>query len=238
MGSVIVLSLIIVAAFGVLCYLFNESRIKQLDSLTIAAVEARADVLGPKQTAEAGMQMKPSEIEDEAAAAPEESDEGGPSRSGPLSAPVTGYEYREMLEENGDNYVLPQWMVNFFSSSDICHTLDPADNVLFVVKVNDPRNAEKDLIDIAADCDMSTQTIALRLSFGEGAAAEALRTKFYLFERGDLFELNRLVHQNDLRIDILARAPDYTLEYARTLHARLPQSILSQLKNVLAKIPS
>ncbi|MBI4830016.1 MAG: hypothetical protein HY801_00350, partial [Candidatus Lindowbacteria bacterium] len=146
-------------------------------------------------------------------------------------------EYREMLEEGGENYVLPQWMVNFFSSSDMCHTLDPADNVVFIVKLNDPANAEK-LIDVTADCDMNSQTVALKFCFGDGASAEALKTKFYLFERGDLFELNRLMRQNDLRIDALIRAEDFTLEYLGTIHMKLPQSVSTHLKDILARIPT
>jgi len=42
MVSVIVLSLLIVATFVVLCYMFSEARI-ELDSPTIAAMEARAE---------------------------------------------------------------------------------------------------------------------------------------------------------------------------------------------------
>ena len=149
---------------------------------------------------------------------------------------ISEYEYREMLEEGGGNFVLPQWIANFFSSSDICHTLDPTDNVIIVAKLSDPKNAESGIVDISASSDMTTQTVALKLSFGEGAAAETFGTKFYLFERGDLFELSRLVCQNDLRIDILTRASDYTLEYVRTMSAGLPPDVLTQLKGVLAKV--
>ncbi len=238
MGSLIVLTLIIVAAFAVLCYLFSESRI-ELDSLTIAAVEARAEALSTRKAVEVGVQPKPSAREKEMPAVHSEAVvETGAEMPDSYSASATGYEYRELLEENGENYVLPQWMVNYFSSSDICHTLAPNDNVVFVVKLNDRKNAERNEFDITADCDMSTQTITLKFAFGEGATAEVMKTKFYLFERGDLFELNRLVRQNDARVDVLTRAPDYTLEYTRTIHARLPQSVLTQLKNVLARIPS
>jgi len=134
--------------------------------------------------------------------------------------------------------VLPQWIVNFFSSSDICHTLDPHDNVVFIAKLRDAANVRGDMVDFSAESDMSTQTIALNLYFGEGSSGEALKTKFYLFERGDLFELNRLVHQGNVRIDVLTRGEDYSLEYASTVYTRLPQEALAQLKNVLAKIPS
>lgn len=238
MGSLIVLSLIIVAAFAVLCYLFNESRI-ELDSLTIAAVEARAEALDTRHPADASGQIKLSTREKEAPVADSEAVvETGAEMPEAYPASTTGYEYRELLEENGENYVLPQWMVNYFSSSDICHTLSPTDNVLFVVKLNDRNNAERNELDITADCDMSTQTVALKFAFGEGATAEVMKTKFYLFERGDLFELNQLVRQSDARVDVLTRAPDYTLEYARTIRAVLPQNVLAQLKNVLAKIPS
>ncbi len=240
MGSVIVLTLLVVAAFIMLWYLFNEARI-ELNPPTIAAMEAHAEAVEARRTAEM-------DAERESAAAPEHNrrgseyayetvEDGAEAEEPPLPA-ATDYEYREMLDEGGENYVLPQWMVNFFSSGDICHTLDPSDNVLFVVNLNDPKNAEAGIIDMSAECDMSTQTITLKLCFGEGAAAETLRTKFYLFERGDLFELNRLVRQGDVRIDVLTRAADYTFEYACTVHTRLPQNVSPQLKNVLAKIPS
>lgn len=150
---------------------------------------------------------------------------------------VTDYEYRVMLEEGGDNYVLPQWMLNFFSSSDICHTLDPSDNMVIISKLNNAENAEAGVIDISADCDMGTQTVALKLCFGEGADSETFKTKFYLFERGDLFELGRLVRQSDIRIDILTRGADYTLEYLRTIYCKLPHDILEKIKDVLSKNP-
>ncbi len=239
MGSLILISLIIVVIFAVLCYLFNDSRVIELDSLTIAAVEARAEALSTRQAPAVSPLPRPPAREKTTPVADSEAvvETGAEMpRAYPPSAP--GYEYRELLEENGENYVLPQWMVNFFSSSDVCHTLDPADNVLFVVKLNDRKNAEGNTPEITADCDMSTQTIALKFAFGEGATAEALRTKFYLFERGDLFELNRLVRQNDARIDVLTRAPDYTLEYTGTMRVRVPQSVLAQLKSILARVPS
>lgn len=231
MGSVIVLSLLIVAMFVVLCYLFNESRI-ELDSPTIAAMEARAEALR-----KAASETYPEEANSyrQTAHSKEPARPGAPDVA--PAAPLTTYEYREMLEEGGENYVLPQWMVNFFSSSDLCHTLDPSDNVVFIAKLMDVKNAEGADPDISAEPDMSTQTVAFSMCFGQGAAAETLKTKFYLFERGDLFELNRLAHQKDVRIDILTRAPDYTLDYSHTVRARLPQSLLTQLKNVLTKIP-
>ncbi len=238
MGSVIVLSMLIVATFVVLCYLFNESRV-ELDAPTIAAMEARAEAIETRREDERLAEQRSSAVERRVWAQSDEAEEAG-VKPAPLAPAMdaTGYEYREMLKEGGENYVLPQWMVNFFSSSDICHTLDPADNVMFVAKLNDARNAETGIVDFSADCDMSTQTIALNLCFGEGAAAETLRTKFYLFERGDLYELNRLARQSEVRMDILTRAADYTLEYACTIRSRLPQAVLSQLKDVLAKIPT
>lgn len=238
MGSVIVLSMLIVATFVVLCYIFNESKI-ELDTPTIAAMEARAEALEAKQDGERPAGGRASVEERRVWASSDEAAEAGvkPVQFSPAMS-ASGYEYREMLKEGGENYVPPQWMVNFFSSGDVCHTLDPADNVVFVAKLNDTRNADRGIVDFSADCDMSTQTIALKLCFGEGAAAESLRTKFYLFERGDLYELNRLARQRDARIDILTRAADYTLGYACTIRARLPQAVLSQLKDVLAKIPT
>ena len=239
MGSLIVLSLLIVATFVVLCYIFNESRI-ELSSPTIAAMEAHAETLDARREAERQAEREPTVVqeryysEDSAGTAESEAD----TADFPSMPPMTDYEYRELLKEGGENYVLPQWIVNFFSSSDICHTLDPNDNVVFIAKLRDAGNARGDIMDFAAESDMSTQTIALNVCFGEGASEETLKTKFYLFERGDLFELNRLVRQDEVRIDILTRGEDYTLEYACTFHARLPQDTLSQLKNVLAKIPS
>lgn len=238
MGSVIVLSMLIVAMFVVLCYLFSESRI-ELDAPTIAAMEARAESFETTREDDRPAEERSYSEQSRVWAHSDEADEAGVKPAPlPPTMDVTGYEYREMLKEGGDNYVLPQWMVNFFSSSDICHTLDSADNVVFVAKLNDARNADAGIVDFSADCDMSTQTIALKLCFGQGAAAETLRTKFYLFERGDLYELNRLARQREVRLDILARAADYTLEYACTIRSRLPQAVLSQLKDVLAKIPT
>ena len=241
MGSVIVLSLLIVATFVVLCYIFSEARI-ELDSPTIAAMEARAE-------AEEASRKSEQEIESEPVA-PE-----GDEQPLPLPAEVVShdiesvveelpvvnhgeYEYRETLEEGGENFVIPQWMVNFFSSSNLCHTLDASDDVLMIVKLNDARAGDAGIIDMSAECDMSTQTVAFKMCFGQGVAAETLNTKFYLFERDDRFELNRLVRQNDLRIDILTRTPDYTLEYARSVRTEIPQEILTQLRSILEKVPS
>ena len=238
MGSLIVLLLLIVATFVVLCYIFNESRI-DLSSPTIAVMEAHAEALEARREAERQSRREPAAHESyHSADSGEPAAEEAETDDFPSVPRVTDYEYRELLEEGGGNYVLPQWIVNFFSSSDICHTLDPSDNVVFVVKLRDSRNAQGDVIDFVAESDMSTQTIALNLCFGRGASEEKLKTKFYLFERGDLFELNRLARQGNVRIDILARGEDFTLEYGCTVHTRLPQDTLLQLKNVLAKIPS
>ncbi len=231
MSSVAVLAVILVAAFIMLCYLFNESRI-EADSVTIAAVEARAKKAEPKRkTAPLEDEERPEPVRERQKAAQPDAEPAPPQ-------PAAAYEYRELLQENGDNYVIPQWMVNYFSSSDICHTLDVTDKVLFIVKLSEPNCAERSGIDISAECDMSTQTVSLKLCFGEGAAGEAVRTKFYLFERGDLFELNRLVRQQDVRVDVLSRAADFTLDYVKTLHTRLPQAVAAQLKNVLSKVPT
>lgn len=231
MGLVILLSLLIVAAFVALCYMFNESRV-ELDSPTIAAMEAHTEALEAKRRAEEEPEPQP----EQAPYIPPQ--DAAPDFEPPAPARVSDYEYREMLEEGGGNYVLPQWIVNFFSSSDICHTLDRSDNVIIVVKLSDAKNAETGIVDIYADCDMTTQTVALKLGFGEGASAETFQTKFYLFERGDLFELGRLVRQQDIRIDVLTRGADYTLEYAGTVRAIVPHGVLSQLKDVLKKIPA
>jgi len=183
------------------------------------------------------------EEEEEPAAIPYEEEVVDELEEEETSAPppplqVTDYEYRVMLEEGGENYVLPQWMLNFFSSSDICHTLDPSDNMVIIVKLNNARNEESGDIVLSADCDMSTQTVALKISFGEGVEAETFKTKFYLFERGDLFELGRLVRQDDIRIDMLTRGADYTLEYSQTLYCGLPRILIEKIKDVLSKIPA
>jgi len=94
------------------------------------------------------------------------------------------------------------------------------------------------MVDISADSDMTTQTVTLKVCFGEGAAAETFRSKFYLFERGDLFELGRLVRQEEIRIDILTRGADYTLQYALTVRGKMPHGVPTQLKSVLSKIPA
>jgi hypothetical protein len=233
MSSVIILLIVLVAAFIFLCYLFNQSRV-ELNSLTIAAVEARSEA-----TASREKKSPASETESEHSSRAPQQKKSAPTMEPAVQAPAAvSYEYRDLLDETGENYVVPQWMANFFSSSDICHTLDHADKVVFIVKLADSRNAEDSLINLSAECDMSTQTIALKFCFGEGAAAETFRTKFYLFERGDLFELNRLVRQQDARIDILVRSAEYTLEYLGTLYTRVPHPVLAQLKNVLSKIPS
>lgn len=235
MGSVIILSMLVVATFVLLCYSFSTSRI-ELEAPTIAAMEARAEA------AERGRPEEP-------ATAKEEAPQSGRAETGvkekedetvaaPAPLAMATYEYRELLVEGGENYVLPQWMINFFSSGELCHTLDSADNVVFIARLNDARGVDEQDVEIYAEPDMGTQTIALKLSFGNGPTAETLKTKFYLFERGDLFELNRLVRQKDARIDILTRGADYTLEYSHTIHRRLEPSLLTQLKNVLAKIPA
>ncbi|UCD57844.1 MAG: hypothetical protein JSV16_01665 [Candidatus Hydrogenedentota bacterium] len=235
MESVIVLSLIIVATFAVLWYLFTNARI-ELDSPTIAAMEAHAEALeASEETKRPAVEESAAKQEDMGPGSGEAGEAGVEAVGSSPAVDATDYEYREMLEEDGENYVLPQWMVNFFSSSDICHTLDPADNVVFIVRLNDTSNAEASVIDISAECDIRAQTIALKLCFGEGAAAETFKTKFYLFERGDLFELNQLMRQEDVRIDVLTQATDYTFEYVCTVHAILPQDVLAQLKNALAK---
>ena len=236
MGSVFILLLLIVAVFVVLCYLFNESRV-ELDSPTIAAMEAHAEAVQAVREPEHG----PAVVTESERRDLSGDDFVRPEAEIAADVPpmkVSDYEYREMLEEGSENYVLPQWMVNFFSSSDLCHTLDASDNVVLIAKLSDARNAETGIIDTSADCDMSTQTVSLKLCLGQGAAAETIGTKFYLFERGDLFELNRLIRQEDLRIDVLTRAADYTLGYACTVHTRVPQNMVTQLRSVLAKIPT
>lgn len=241
MGSVIVLSLLIVATFVVLCYIFSEAGI-ELDSPTIAAMEARAEAEEASRKSEQENEPEPVAHEeiDRTIPLPEEA-VSHDIESVVEELPVVShgeYEYRETLEEGGENYVIPQWMVNFFSSSNVCHTLDASDNVLMIVKLNDARTGDAGIIDMSAESDMSAQMVAFKVCFGQGAAAETLNTKFYLFERDDLFELNRLVRQNDLRIDILTRTPDYTLEYARSVRTEIPQEILTQLRSILAKVPS
>lgn len=232
----IVLSLLVVATFVMLCYVFNESRI-ELESPTIAAMEAHTEAVEARLKAEQPLAgTAEEEYED---AGPEEApedpiDQGEP----PPLLKLADYEYREMLDEGGENYVLPQWIVNFFSSSDVCHTLDSDDSVVIIAKLNDARNAERGMVDISADSDMTTQTVTLKLCFGEGAAAETFRSKFYLFERGDLFELGRLVRQEEIRIDILTRGADYTLQYALTVRGKMPHGVPTQLKSVLSKIPA
>lgn len=240
MISVMMLSLLIVAAVVVLFYLFNESKLEP-DSPTIAAMEAHTEAVEARRKAE-------QEYESRSVPAPREEPRGASAAEAceePAELPRTGkrydvpdYEYREMLEETGGNYVLPQWILNFFSSSDICHTLDSSDNVIAIVKLNDPKSAESGIVDISTECDMTTQTVALKLCFGEGAVAEVFKTKFYLFERGDLFEISRLAHQTDIRIDVLTRGADYSLEYACTLRAGLPQEVATQIKSVLTRIPA
>ena len=240
---IIVLSLAIVATVIALVYLFNESRL-QPDSPTIAAMEAHAEALEARRRAEMEYEKPP------AAPQPQVDGFGPPETENsesyapfddtadaalPLLVELPDYEYREMLEDGGGNYVLPQWIANYFSSSDICHTLDQSDNVVIILKMADPNSIETGIFDVSADCDMSTQTVALKLLFGEGAAAEDFKTKFYLFERGDLFELGRLVRQDQVRVDILSRGTDYTLDYACTTRIELPAAVLSQLKDVLAK---
>ena len=240
---IIVLSVAIVATVIALVYLFNESRL-QPDSPTIAAMEAHTEALEARRRAEMEYVKPP------AAPQPQVDGFGPPETEGPESyAPFDdtadaalppliqppNYEYREMLEDGGGNYVLPQWIINYFSSSDTCHTLDQSDNVVIILKMNDPSSIEAGIFDVSVDCDMSTQTVALKLLFGEGAAAEDFKTKFYLFERGDLFELGRLVRQGQVRVDILTRGSDYTLDYACTIRITLPPTALAQLRDVLAK---
>jgi hypothetical protein len=240
---IIFLSLVIVVGVIALVYLFNESKL-QPDSPTIAAMEAHTEALEAKRRAEM-------EYDEEPPAAPQPQVEGfGPPETEdsdsyapyedeadmdlPPLVELSDYEYRKMLEDGGGNYVLPQWIANFFSSSDVCHTLDQSDNVVLIVKMTDPNSVETGIFDVSVDCDMTTQTVALKLHIGEGAAAEDFKTKFYLFERGDLFELGRLVRQDQVRVDILTRGSDYTLDYACTIRITLPPTILTQLRNVLA----
>ncbi|MBI5118904.1 hypothetical protein HZA56_20740 [Candidatus Poribacteria bacterium] len=238
MASIIVLASLIVVTIAVLCYLFNDARI-EIEAPTIAAMEARADSFATQEPATEKVEMEsPATRRYPTTGVAKTVAEPDPGQAEiPLRSETASYEYREMLEEGGENYVLPQWMINYFSSSDICHTLDPGDNVIFIAKLNDPANAEK-LIDISAECDMGTQTVALKACFGEGATGETLKMKFYLFERGDLFELNRLTRQKDLRIDALVRSAELTLEYLGTIHMKLPQNVSTQLKGILAKIPA
>jgi hypothetical protein len=238
MVSIIVLALLIVVTIAALCYVFNDARI-EIETPTIAAMEARADALTAQEPAlEKVVMDSPATRRYPTIGAAKAAAEPEPGQAEiPLRSESASYEYREVLEEGGENYVLPQWMVNYFSSSDICHTLDPADNVIFIAKLNDPANAEK-LIDISAECDMGTQTVALKVCFGEGATGETLKTKFYLFERGDLFELNRLTRQKDLRIDALIRSAELSLEYLGTIHMKLSQNVSTQLKGILSKIPA
>jgi hypothetical protein len=217
MGLVIMLSLLIVATFIVLCHMFNESAV-ELDSPTIAAMEAHTEALEARQRAEEGPEPEPEPMPP---AFEEKPWAEAPLEAAPLVEPfeppkLSDYEYREMLEEGGGNFVLPQWITNFFSSSDICHTLDPSDNMLIIVKLSDSKNAETGVVDIYAECDMTTQTVSLKLGFGEGASAETFQTKFYLFARGS----------------------DYTLEYAGTARAVIPHRVLSQLKDAIAKTPA
>lgn len=235
MGPVIALSLLIVALFVALCYLVNESRI-ELDSPTIAAMEAHTEAVEAKReseprAAEAPVISKPREPE-EKPVAPEPTPP--PEPMPPIE--VSSYEYRDMLNPSGENYVLPQWMANYFSSSDVCHTLDESDSVVVITKLNDAAAAESGLVEIAAESDMTSQTFTLKLCFGEGATAEILATKFYMFERGDLFELSRLSQQAELRIDVLTRGSDYTLDYACSAFTEIPEEILAQLKDILSKI--
>ncbi|RJP67223.1 MAG: hypothetical protein C4532_14935 [Candidatus Abyssobacteria bacterium SURF_17] len=238
MGSIIVLSLLTIAAFIALCSIFNKAKI-ELGVPTIAAMEARAGMLQAEADVEAkGEEDEPASQEYARAALDQTGESGAETTENYATMNASGYEYRELPVEAGENYVLPQWIVNFFSSGELCHTLDPSDNVVFIAKLNDAGNASSGAIDISADSDMSTQTIAVKVCFGQGAAAETLKTKFYLFERGDLFELNRLVRQSSLRIDILTRSADYALEYADTIHTKIPPGALTQLKGVLTKIPT
>lgn len=241
MGSVIVLSLLVVATFVVLCYVFSDARI-ELDSPTIAAMEARAEAEVSGRSSEMDDEPEvPAPAESEQTTSPPAEVVDPEMESVVKELPVVShseYEYRETLEEGGENYVIPQWMVNFFSSSNVCHTLDASDNVIMIVKLNDARAVDAGIIDMSAECDMSTQTVGFKMCFGQGAAAETVSAKFYLFERDDLFELNRLVRQSDLRIDILTRTPDYTLQYARSVHTEVSQEILTQLRTILTKVPS
>jgi hypothetical protein len=257
MVSVILLLLLVASATIVIFYLFWASGLDP-DSPTIAAMEAHAEAVEARRRAklessigEVGQEIYkdasaeiPDEeeesdyseqVEPEPPESYDEPDEPAPDEELPVIE-ISEYEYREMLDEAGGNYVLPQWIVNFFSSSDVCHTLDAEDNVTIMAKLSDPQSAEAGVVDISADCDMGTQTVTLKLCFGEGAAAESFRTKFYLFERGDLFELSRLVRQDDLRLDILTRSSDYTLEYVRTMRVGMPSTVQARLRTVLAKV--
>ena len=148
MGLVIMLSLLIVATFIVLCYMFNESAV-ELASPTIAAMEAHTEALEARQRAEEEPEPEPVPMPPAFEEKPleEEPWAEAPQEAAPLIEPfappkLLDYEYREMLEEGGGNFVLPQWITNFFSSSDICHTLDPSDNMLIIVKLSDSKNAE------------------------------------------------------------------------------------------------
>ncbi len=239
MVSVIFLSLLIVATIVALVYLFNESKV-QRDSPTIAAMEAHTEALEARRRAEVehGYQPDPSEGPERIEGFDPPDTEGRDFAAAPAELPpiaaVSDYEYREMLDEGGGNYVLPTWIGNFFSSSDICHTLDRSDDVVIIVRMSDPASVDSGIFEFSLDSDMTTQTVTLKLCLGQGAAAETFQTKFYLFERGDLFELGRLARQDEARIDILTRASDYTLEYGRTTRAALPRQLLAQLKGVLA----
>ena len=239
---IILLSLAIVATVIALVYIFNESRL-QPDSPTIAAMEAHAEALEAKRRAKIEHYRPPApqpRIQGFGPPEAESSESYAPFEDTadvalPPLVELPDYEYREMLEDGGGNYVLPQWVANYFSSSDICHTLDQSDDVVIILKMADPNSIETGFFDVSVDCDMSTQTVALKLLFGEGAAAEDFKTKFYLFERGDLFELGRLVRQGQVRVDILTRGSDYTLDYACTIRITLPPTALAQLRDVLAK---
>ncbi len=54
----------------------------------------------------------------------------------------------------------------------------------------------------------------------------------------DLNVLGRLVRQEEIRIDILTRGADYTLQYALTVRGEMPHGVPTQLKSVLSKIPA
>jgi hypothetical protein len=243
MVSVIFLSLLIVVSIVALVYLFNESKV-QPDSPTIAAMEAHTEALEARRRAEMEYEYRsdpsegPENIEGFGPPDTEGRDFAAAPAELPPIAPVSDYEYRAMLDEGGGNYALPPWIGNFFSSSDICHTLDRSDDVVLIVRMSDPASVDSGMVEFSLDSDMTTQTVTLKLCLGRGAAAETFRTKFYLFERGDLFELGRLARQSDARIDILTRAPDYTLEYVRTTRAALPRQLLAQLGRVLANTPT
>ena len=95
MGSVILLSLLVTTTFVVLCYMFNESRV-ELDSPTIAAMEAHTEALETRRRAEEEAEPvsavegeyadEPADgvIEDDVAIAP------------PPQMEPPDYEYREM----------------------------------------------------------------------------------------------------------------------------------------------